>query len=378
MSSDSPAVVLYDGNGNAITVTSGKLGTTNTDSAGQVQYNFPAGFVRTTDEPRQLFYDPFDSALDTTNRWIAPTISGGGVAASTTTGVMTLGSGTTASGYSYLQSKANFVPTIPGWLGYSFAIKIEFAVVTNATRYWGSGTSPGSPATSTSITDGAGFEIFTDGKLYAVVYIGGTRTVIQDLSASGTNTQPLDANYHRYIIYYRTDKIYYYIDSLATPVATANFTGPQVQTLPIKLSAVAGATPPGSSCVITCTGLAVWDTAKNTTGISDGTYPWRKLQIDSNGNAQSKFVSATSTVTSVASSASNVNLLALNTARLGATIFNDSTVILYIKMGTTASLTNYSVQVQASGYFEIPYGYTGNIDGIWASANGNARISELT
>jgi hypothetical protein len=31
----------------------------------------------------------------------------------------------------------------------------------------------------------------------------------------------------------------------------------------------------------------------------------------------------------------------------------------------------------ANGYYEVPFGYVGAIDGIWASANGNARITEI-
>ncbi len=89
---------------------------------------------------------------------------------------------------------------------------------------------------------------------------------------------------------------------------------------------------------------------------------------------------ATSTsVTSVAASASNVELLASNTNRLGATIWNESTTAtLYLKMGITASITSYTAQVFPSGYFELPYGYTGEIDGIWSAAVGNARITEVT
>jgi hypothetical protein len=88
--------------------------------------------------------------------------------------------------------------------------------------------------------------------------------------------------------------------------------------------------------------------------------------------------SDTATLTNVASSAANVTLLSLNTARVGATIYNDSTAILYVKFGTTASATSYTIQMAANSYFETPFKYTGRIDGIWASANGNARITELT
>lgn len=91
-----------------------------------------------------------------------------------------------------------------------------------------------------------------------------------------------------------------------------------------------------------------------------------------------KQTSSTAATSSVASSASSVTLLALNTSRLGATIWNDSTKVLYIKLGTTASSTDYTAQLDRDGYYEIPFGYTGRIDGIWASANGNARITEIT
>lgn len=87
---------------------------------------------------------------------------------------------------------------------------------------------------------------------------------------------------------------------------------------------------------------------------------------------------ATSNNTSVASSASNVTLLASNANRKGATIFNDSTQILYVKLGATASTSSYTVEVQSDGYYEVPFNYTGIIDGIWASANGNARITEIS
>lgn len=86
----------------------------------------------------------------------------------------------------------------------------------------------------------------------------------------------------------------------------------------------------------------------------------------------------TATLSNVSSSASNVTLLAANTARLGATIWNDSTAILYVKFGATASATSCTVKMVADSYYEVPFGYYGIIDGIWASANGAARITEIT
>ena len=89
--------------------------------------------------------------------------------------------------------------------------------------------------------------------------------------------------------------------------------------------------------------------------------------------------SNTSTLSNVSSSASNVTLLAANPKRIGATIFNDSTSLVYVKFGATASATSYTVQIASNGYYECPAPiYTGIIDGVWSSANGNARITELT
>lgn len=90
----------------------------------------------------------------------------------------------------------------------------------------------------------------------------------------------------------------------------------------------------------------------------------------------------TPTQTSVAGSASSVSLLAANNARKGAVITNDSSAVLYIKLGTTASTTSYTVTLAGSASapfssYEVPFGYVGAIDGIWASATGNARITEI-
>lgn len=92
----------------------------------------------------------------------------------------------------------------------------------------------------------------------------------------------------------------------------------------------------------------------------------------------------TATTTSVASSGTSVTLLAANAGRLGGSITNDSTAILYVLLSSTpadaASTSHYTLQMAANtsgtSYFEIPSGYTGAIYGIWASANGFAKVTE--
>lgn len=81
--------------------------------------------------------------------------------------------------------------------------------------------------------------------------------------------------------------------------------------------------------------------------------------------------------TSVASAAVVTELLPENTKRLGATIYNDSTKILFVKLGAGASDTSFSAKLGVGGYFEVPFGYAGIVTGIWSTANGFARITEF-
>jgi hypothetical protein len=83
--------------------------------------------------------------------------------------------------------------------------------------------------------------------------------------------------------------------------------------------------------------------------------------------------------TSVAGAAADTLILASNANRLGATVYNDSAAILYLSLGTAAaSTTDFTVKMVADAYYEVPFGYTGAIRGIWASATGSARVGEIT
>lgn len=87
---------------------------------------------------------------------------------------------------------------------------------------------------------------------------------------------------------------------------------------------------------------------------------------------------ATSSVASVAASATNVTLQAANANRLGLVVFNDSLVSLFVKLGATASATSFTHKVGPGGMYEVPFGWTGIVDGIWESATGAARVTEVS
>jgi hypothetical protein len=80
-----------------------------------------------------------------------------------------------------------------------------------------------------------------------------------------------------------------------------------------------------------------------------------------------------------AQSATNTTILAANAARLGAVIVNETNKVLYLKLGATASLTSYTYKMAPEDRVEVPFGYTGIIDGIWSAAgSGFAQVTELT
>lgn len=85
------------------------------------------------------------------------------------------------------------------------------------------------------------------------------------------------------------------------------------------------------------------------------------------------------TISAVASGVVSATLLAANASRRGATITNTDANALYVKYGSTASATSFTVTIPANGYWEMPYPtYTGIITGIWAAdGTGSAIITEM-
>lgn len=98
---------------------------------------------------------------------------------------------------------------------------------------------------------------------------------------------------------------------------------------------------------------------------------WIVYTIDSGARGTS--------VSAVASTVGTVTLLASNTTRRAASIYNESTQPLYMKLGASATTANYTLMIVGSGYYEVPAPiYTGIITGIWKTSNGQALVSETT
>jgi hypothetical protein len=195
----------------------------------------PMGEIRVRTPASQLFQDTFDTGtLDTVNKWIAPTTGGTGIAATNVVGATILDGGTTANSFSKLTTRSMFPPTEPGYLLFNARVNIENPVVTTAHRFWGFGTSPASPTIASPLTNVVGYEIRTDGKLYAVTYASGTLNFSADLSvATGNGAQPANSAAHKYWIYFRGDIAYWCIDDDDLVIASfqTGAAGPDVNSL---------------------------------------------------------------------------------------------------------------------------------------------------
>jgi hypothetical protein len=87
------------------------------------------------------------------------------------------------------------------------------------------------------------------------------------------------------------------------------------------------------------------------------------------------------TFSTVASAAASTSLLAANSKRKGGSVFNTDANALCIRMdgGTATTTTGFNVRLTQNQYFEIPFGYTGAITGIWeVDGAGAANIAEYT
>lgn len=90
--------------------------------------------------------------------------------------------------------------------------------------------------------------------------------------------------------------------------------------------------------------------------------------------------SSTSALTNVPANVASVTILAANAARLGATVYNDTTLgNLFLKLNSAAaSAMSFTVRMVPQSYYEVPFDYVGAITGIWDVADGDARVTEFT
>lgn len=86
----------------------------------------------------------------------------------------------------------------------------------------------------------------------------------------------------------------------------------------------------------------------------------------------------TPAVTRVTAAAADTSLLVATAGRIGVILYNESTASAYVKYGTGASATSYTVLMGPAAYWEMPSpAYTGALNALWTAANGAMMITEL-
>ena len=89
--------------------------------------------------------------------------------------------------------------------------------------------------------------------------------------------------------------------------------------------------------------------------------------------------SSTASHTTPSITASSAIALAANSNRKGATIFNDSASIVYLKFGATVSTASFSVRIGVNDYYELPQPvYTGALHMIRGAGSAIIQITEFT
>ncbi len=97
------------------------------------------------------------------------------------------------------------------------------------------------------------------------------------------------------------------------------------------------------------------------------------------GTTQAKEVrSGVNFGTRIAGTIGNLIILAANANRLGAMFYLESGSALFLKLGSLAGTFDYTLQLGTTGYYEVPYNYTGTVSGIWQFANGTVQITEVS
>ena len=88
---------------------------------------------------------------------------------------------------------------------------------------------------------------------------------------------------------------------------------------------------------------------------------------------------STATPASVAAIVSSQQLLAVNTNRLGAVFYNDSSGVAYVLFGSGSLFTSWTYKLYPNSILEITTPiYTGIVSSIWSQASGSMRVTELT
>lgn len=218
-----------------------------------------------------MFYDAWSSSpIDTTDKWTVT-----GTAPSIASGNMTMSA--TVSTYHAIRTKDLIRPGA-GFTYVANGISVETGTTTGAGRFWGLGTTAGTPTATRLAQDGIGFELDQGtGALLAVTYNAGTRTTVATL------TKPTDGLNHRYAMYFRVTSAVWFIDDMQVPVASVTWQNVSVVELPALIVRQNAGSFTGTP-VFTSTAHLTADTSRQGSSIIDPVIGTRQARVTPGGS----------------------------------------------------------------------------------------------
>ena len=302
-----------------------------------------------------LAYDFGSGTLNTSSQFNRPITGGGGnaTAATNAVGQTTIGTGTTAGGFSILISQRTIWDRNPGYNYYQGNINVPIPSVQNAYMLFGfvappySGALP-APTIGTPAQNAAAFEFGVNGKLSAVTFASGTRQLVADLSVAQGNT-PVSTqtstgaagtftggcactpqisaakpngsggfltitDSYKYVILFRGDNILWYIEQPNGTLGLVAYTtrgavGLDVNQVTLGYLAMANSpTGPAATATMQINQLTVGDTAKNAEpGFDRSVYPQQALTAVNDAVGVSAMGAGSCTFTTVSNT--NVTLV---------------------------------------------------------------------
>lgn len=212
-----------------------------------------------------LFSEPFDgTVIDTTYRWAAPVLVGGGTVTQNGNGTLTIATGTTTGNAGALSSIDKFQAIGAGYIAAGGLFQFEAQVRTNTHRWFGFGTPNGSFTAATSMANAYGWEVDITGALNAVTYASNTPTVVKSFR------WPSDGFPHILAIHSRADAVFFFLDNLEEAVATAYFPSAGSSNLPLRMHCINHTVAPAVAPTFITWGCAVADLTNNYTMVFNG------------------------------------------------------------------------------------------------------------
>lgn len=79
----------------------------------------------------------------------------------------------------------------------------------------------------------------------------------------------------------------------------------------------------------------------------------------------------------IPSTVSSVQFLPAHSGRKGFIVHNNSTSNLYLALGNPSSSADFTILLLPQDVYESKIRFTGAVHGVWASANGQAQITDF-